>query len=121
MTPQRPTDELVVPADIYRRASTREFLDAVAAYVPELDHMSDDRKLAVAYALAWQESQGPAAGARARAAGIAFGFDPAALADLLALGYLHVFPALASDVELLPLRARLGARVRAAFTRGGRK
>lgn len=116
-TPQRPADELVVPADIYRRASVADFLGAVAEHVPGLAGMSDDRKIATAYALAHHEAQGPRAGAAARADGARFGYAPDDLADLLALGYTYLFPALASDVELLPLRARLGARARALFTR----
>lgn len=114
---QRPAAERVVPSDIYRRASTREFLEAVRSHVPGLSGVSDDRLLAFAYSLAWHESRGPAAGARARADGARFGYSPDDLADLLALGYMHVFPSLAPDVRAIPFRHRLGASLRAAFTR----
>jgi hypothetical protein len=97
LTPTPPRDR-IVPADIYRRASVREFFALVEDQLPHLD-MPDDTALALAYWLAHYEEQGAAIGAAARLLAVSHGFTPDDYAGLLAAGYATVFPMLAPTVE----------------------
>lgn len=86
---------LFISEDVYKRASTGDFLAAVNEQIPGLT-MTEDRAIAIAYALAQNELEGGAAQRElAVRAGASYGFDPEDRDALLDLGYQYLLPALA--------------------------
>ncbi|WP_146065573.1 hypothetical protein [Arthrobacter pityocampae] len=103
LTPASTDPATAIPlGDVTRRANVQDFLDAVRAHVPTLS-LREDEALALAYLLAAQESISPANGARVRVGlARAQGHDADDLADLLALGYVYLFPMLAPNLDDYP-------------------
>lgn len=96
MLTKTPAEDRVVPADIYRRASVQDFVNLVNDQIPTLE-LSEDRAIAIAYALAWHEEQGT--GSIVRHLGALWRFDPDDLEALLAAGYATLFPTLAPETD----------------------
>lgn len=129
LTPASTDPQIAIPLrDLTRRASVAEFLHAVSAYIPTLT-LSEDQALALAYLLAAQERISPENGSRVRRGlAAAQGHEEDDLADLLALGYCHLFPMLAPSLDdypdgpesPAPTSATPRRRLRDLFTRRGK-
>lgn len=98
---------LLVPLDIYRRASVRDFVDLVNSEIPTLA-LSVDRAVSIAYLLALHEARG--LGVQARAAGEEWGFSFEDLTALLAAAYATFLPALDPRHPIIEISTGLAGR-----------